>query len=1460
MRSIKTNKIAVVWLLMVLFIRFGHGRGEQPSLQNYIDGEMYIVGGGYPKVGETFEIVYRIKVKELADWSQRKDFLTQDYCAVIHVPSEAAEIIGKDKFFFTGLTIGESKEFRTLCRILKPWNWIQVSGRIELVYQGKLHGPVALKVGIDIYLVDLQTGQYGTREEYEGKLPVEYRYDPLVGTFTCSSSQNPAPVEENKAIIKMIKQLEPTLSDSEALLLHSEQYKVGVPKGVSKWDEKNQRWTEEKIFEYYLKDGWFKALRENNLNKWEQREKTRINREWKEDGSLNFFRDRDNSYWDSTIDFCVAKTFYGHWHYKKHYYNKDQGLLGDAKRDTVKQCRARCLIRYTEGSNTYYSYFNQKCITNDSGYFFITINVNPNWTSCRVYPVLFPCGPDLNNPVIDVSDPNITVPDFWKDPDDPTLYIMREDGTGKIRPFTPDSNTLALGWVWTDTFPLYTQPHSGCINIYETYLHARTFMEPPPSWPLRVLWEPGYDTITKYNYDTIWVQGEPTLPIQNTDEWDDDKLLHEFGHYLMDYYAEEPPGYNPDHQWYLSDSAYKNTAYTEGWPTFFSGRARVNSGTDSLYVDNSYISGPVNLWRNIENPWLGSGYTPSAFQGGPWCEGSVCGVLWDIYDSYNEIPYPSYPDSLYGIWFPDTALADTLSMGFDPIWNVFDHYDPAGTPTNCWTVFHFRSGWNAFNYGHPVALNQILLHHRIRDSIPGAPQGLHLLLENSYARLYWRKNPEPDLQGYRIYRRERATVLQWSLWSVIGESADTTYLDTTVQFGYTYEYKLTSFDSLGNESKFSDSSRVTLPCLSNSSLATAYNNASRVVRNPLSGEIFLAYATEDNIRCISSFDEGFAWEGAVIAPGKFPALILDTTNSPCCIFSRWVVQAGEIGSAQVYWTKYLNNHWTTPYLLFIIDSIMGPSELKIPAPSTDIDSKDTVHITWITGLSKDQPHWFGVYYGNLYAGDINPVFNYTIIDTLSVYESPCPSLTVDNHDVIHVAYENGIGSPSIRYRYRQNGVWSEKPKPDTITQRSGCYYPDIESFGDRIYLVWDYQWPDTIIPHSVCSRIKTGLGWESIKTVYQPLPFYKFGEPVSAGGWYTIWANQDIYYSRFDGAAWGAPETVKVTPGLSVHPTALFRQDLNDTCLYIAWTEGDSAPYRIEFVKITVPAVPGFYADLGMAVPSQYCLYRDGYWVFGNKPYQTTDWGYENLRYKFTGLDPDKAYRLDVAYYFENNPKAEEIGEDDCSVRLQSDREDECEELNSGIEQERSACPERMRGDKPDRAKGIGRIIQAFVIDTIPLDTAFITPNKLVRRSVWLKKECYADDEIIIEIEKIKGKRVVCSEIGLYEFPEEAKPGIVGGPMGKETAILGRCLFERIYPNPAKNILKIRFRAPDNNCKVTIKLYDVSGRLVQKQDVLHPKIGANEILLAPEGLSCGIYFVYLETNNYQKIEKVIYLK
>ena len=757
-----------------------------------------------PRVGEVFEAKFTIFcINDLEGIKFGPNY-------TVTFSSNAATIItGKEHNFSGFMKKGDVKQFKVKMKINKAVPTVSIGSAIT-----SKKWP-ARDLVLVVFLIDSLTGQYGTKEEYEGKLPVEYKYDPLAGTFTCTPSQNPAPVEENRGIIKMMKELEPALSDSEALLLHSEQYRVGVPKGVPQWDSLNQRWVDKGVYEYYLKDGWYMALQEGKIEPWREQEKKKIESGWK-GGRINFFRgDRDNNtLGDDPPADSFSKTFDGKWKFKDHLYNKDQGLLGDAVKKAINQVRARVLVSYFVGSTI--RRLTRQCVTDSTGYFSVAMNVPDAFTLGRAYAIIYPCGggSDTASPMISVSDPNNTQPSFVKDPLDSTLYAIRNM---YYKDFNPNVTPVHFDSVYADTYPEVAQPQSGCINIYETYLSARIMLAPPPVRFSRIMWEPGYPEQTfmnmtdSLNSDTIWIRGD-TVEF-GTDEWDDDVLLHEFGHYIMKCYARVPPTDTGAHTWYDSFPNKKGIAYGEGWAHFFSCRARAGYSTDSLLVNTrkGINQGTIYNWKIIENPWLGSAFDTTEFAGGPWCEGAVAGALWDIYDSKNEIPYHSYPYPN----FPDIALADTLSLGFAPIWNVFDNYDPAGTPTNCWTIFHFRSGWNYYNYDHAFALNQIFLHHRIRDSIPAKPVGLSAVQEGNAVRLYWRKNNEPDLKGYRLYRRGKQAFMipppPWGVWSVIAEKyskTDTTHLDATVQNQYRYQYKVTAFDSLDNESPFSDSVEI----------------------------------------------------------------------------------------------------------------------------------------------------------------------------------------------------------------------------------------------------------------------------------------------------------------------------------------------------------------------------------------------------------------------------------------------------------------------------------------------------------------------------------------------------------------------------------------------------------------------------------------------------------------------------
>ncbi|MEO0166834.1 MAG: hypothetical protein ABIL39_11930, partial [candidate division WOR-3 bacterium] len=246
MRGIKVNKIAAVWLMMVV-IGLGYAQDFVSPLEHDVEQMMYI-RGAYPRVGETFEVVYRIKLKE----ENRLNMYPQRMVALgytVHFWAGSTDpiiFLSEKEIFVPILKPGEWREFSVKLKITKKAVSIRIMGGIRF----KVSKGCGATINMPLYLIDPETGQYGTREEYERGLSVEYRYDFVDGSFIGRYDQSRVSLEENRRIIKMMKELEPSLTDSLALLLHSEQYKVGVPKGTAKWDSLNQRWIDKGVYEY----------------------------------------------------------------------------------------------------------------------------------------------------------------------------------------------------------------------------------------------------------------------------------------------------------------------------------------------------------------------------------------------------------------------------------------------------------------------------------------------------------------------------------------------------------------------------------------------------------------------------------------------------------------------------------------------------------------------------------------------------------------------------------------------------------------------------------------------------------------------------------------------------------------------------------------------------------------------------------------------------------------------------------------------------------------------------------------------------------------------------------------------------------------------------------------------------------------------------------------------------------
>jgi fibronectin type 3 domain-containing protein len=96
----------------------------------------------------------------------------------------------------------------------------------------------------------------------------------------------------------------------------------------------------------------------------------------------------------------------------------------------------------------------------------------------------------------------------------------------------------------------------------------------------------------------------------------------------------------------------------------------------------------------------------------------------------------------------------------------------------------------------------------IKVTPPGAPLGFVAIPLREGIELSWRKNPEPDILGYYVYRRK----LGEEEYKRLNESPVTkeTYLDTDVILEQEYEYAVTAVDNSPrkNESPRSEEVRV----------------------------------------------------------------------------------------------------------------------------------------------------------------------------------------------------------------------------------------------------------------------------------------------------------------------------------------------------------------------------------------------------------------------------------------------------------------------------------------------------------------------------------------------------------------------------------------------------------------------------------------------------------------------------
>lgn len=169
---------------------------------------------------------------------------------------------------------------------------------------------------------------------------------------------------------------------------------------------------------------------------------------------------------------------------------------------------------------------------------------------------------------------------------------------------------------------------------------------------------------------------------EDTDEFDQHVIAHEFGHYI-EYNFSRADNIGGQHG--LGDRLDPRVAFGEGFGYAFAAMVLNDPMARDSFVNNgTLVSGGFNVETNPTTNPPGAG----SDREGCWCsESSVWSILYDLYD-----------DAADG--------ADTLSLGFTPIWKVL--VGPQRTTPAFTTIFSFITALKAERPSDIAAINALV--------------------------------------------------------------------------------------------------------------------------------------------------------------------------------------------------------------------------------------------------------------------------------------------------------------------------------------------------------------------------------------------------------------------------------------------------------------------------------------------------------------------------------------------------------------------------------------------------------------------------------------------------------------------------------------------------------------------------------------------------------------------------------
>jgi len=598
--------------------------------------------------------------------------------------------------------------------------------------------------------------------------------------------------------------------------------------------------------------------------------------------------------------------------------------------------------------------------------------------------------------------------------------------------------------------------------------------------------------------------------------------------------------------------------------------------------------------------------------------------------------------------------------------------------------------------------------------------------------------------------------------------------------------------------------------------ATGHNNSQRLLRDGDS-KLHLAFTSEGKV--YHSFFQDTSWtEPVLIGEGKYPALSLGADGKIYCIYN---FHGYKKFYGKMYYVEYLmesvydGTTWSEPAILF---HTYGTFLWGVGAPSMAI--QDTM--VYVVFKSYHGPH------PNPAPGTVPPhiivvegpaliygkfpvnaplAFTYEIIDTIIKEQIETDTLTYrDSLVPLLISPSITVDLAGVRHILWEGDSTQMRyyTITDTIIRElfdAEVDYPWLTMNGDRIDLFWTAR-----------DAIRYRYGWTGTPNLSSTQTVATCESPFSSGQ-YLTWTRQEggisyLYYGAIPASGSIEPIEVDYSTNLIAYPQILYNPEKSNelASIDLVWTDYsylDSLGY-IYYLNIPIeePAPP-YAFDMGQEIPVPILVQRAGYLTLGPEDYQTFDYDSTELIYHLSLHSPHKKYKIRWTYYHEEPSK----------LKLQ------------------------------------------FNIDDILHHNCWVEPGEKVVEDKWIPQACLEDNEITVKVKRLKGSIAVLSGIEI----EMEQVGGGGGPQAYGNQVLRQFLFEQMYPNPTKGVLKIRFNSPDER-KVSVKIYDVVGRLAETVFDGNAKIGMNEFLIVPRDLSAGVYFVRVETSVYKKTQKIILLR